>query len=188
MKPPPGMIVHMQKVMPTFSSVFVLIVFSWPYVWGSTSGAPLGACSTLGMPPRLIPPNSVGKPDTNSPPSSIVTIPFNWCWEWLSEQKFVKASDVASRLWLRSRKCWWLSGSWMWSTTVPTTFPVYILAKSTALKREQYLIKLKSWEICSQLTKSPGSKSTQSLQVDLLIHPGLISASRLNACETLKTA
>ena len=40
---------------------------------GSTSGTSLGACGTLGMSPRLIPPHSVGKPYTPSPPSSIVT-------------------------------------------------------------------------------------------------------------------
>ena len=45
-----------------------------PRVSGSTSGAPLGAFGTLGVPPRLIPPHSVGKPYTNSPSSSIVTI------------------------------------------------------------------------------------------------------------------
>ena len=45
-----------------------------PRVSGSTSGAPLGAFGTLGVPPRLIPPHSVGKPYTNSPPSSIVTM------------------------------------------------------------------------------------------------------------------
>ena len=43
---------------------------------GSTSGTSLGACGTLGMSPRLIPPHSVGKPYTNSPPSSIVTLLF----------------------------------------------------------------------------------------------------------------
>ena len=43
---------------------------------GSTSGAPLVAFGTLGVPPRLIPPHSVGKPYTNSPPSSIVTLLF----------------------------------------------------------------------------------------------------------------
>ena len=41
---------------------------------GSTSGTPLGAFGTLGVPPRLIPPHSVRKPYTNSPPSSIVTL------------------------------------------------------------------------------------------------------------------
>ena len=45
-----------------------------PCVLGSTSGAPLKAYGTLGVPPRLIPPHSVQKPYTNSPPSSIVTI------------------------------------------------------------------------------------------------------------------
>ena len=39
----------------------------------ATSGTFLGACGTLRMSPRLIPPYSVGKPYTNSPPSSIVT-------------------------------------------------------------------------------------------------------------------
>ena len=41
---------------------------------GSNSGAPLGAFGTLGVPPRLISPYSVGKPSMNSPPSSIVTL------------------------------------------------------------------------------------------------------------------
>ena len=41
---------------------------------GSTSEAPLGAFSTLGVPSRLIPPHSVQKPYMNSPPSSIVTM------------------------------------------------------------------------------------------------------------------
>ena len=51
-----------------------LIVFSRPHVSGSTSGKNLGGCATLGFPPWLIPPHSVGKPYTYSPPSSIVTI------------------------------------------------------------------------------------------------------------------
>ena len=41
-----------------------------PRVLGSTSGASLGAFGTLGLPPWLIPPHSVGKPYTNSPLSS----------------------------------------------------------------------------------------------------------------------
>ena len=45
-----------------------------PRVSGSTSGAPLRAFGTLGVPPQLIPPNLVGKPYTNLPPSSIVTM------------------------------------------------------------------------------------------------------------------
>ena len=59
----------MQKVIPMLSSVLVLIGFSWPRVSGSTSETSLGACSTLGMSPRLLPPHSVGKQYTNSPPS-----------------------------------------------------------------------------------------------------------------------
>ena len=62
------MIVHTQKVMPILSSVLMLIIFSWPCVSGSTSGTSRG-CR------RLIPPHSVGKPYTNLPPSSIVTLP-----------------------------------------------------------------------------------------------------------------
>ena len=68
------MIVHTQKVMPILLSLLMLIGFSWPCVSGSISGPSLGACGILGMYPRLIPPHSVGKPYTNSPPSSIVTI------------------------------------------------------------------------------------------------------------------
>ena len=47
--------------MPILSSVLVLIGFSWPHVSGSTEGTSRG-CR-----------RSVGKPYTNSPPSSIVT-------------------------------------------------------------------------------------------------------------------
>ena len=36
-------------------------------------GCPLGAFGTLRLPPRFIPPHSVQKPCTNSPPSCIVT-------------------------------------------------------------------------------------------------------------------
>ena len=75
MKPSLGMIVHTQKVIPI---LFVLArayrVFR-PCVSGSTLGAPLGAFGTLGVTPWLIPPHSAQKPYTNSPPSSIVTIP-----------------------------------------------------------------------------------------------------------------
>ena len=61
MKPPLGMLAQTNKVMPMLSSVLVLI----------------GCFGTLGVPPRLIPPHSVGKPYTNSPPSSIVTMSRN---------------------------------------------------------------------------------------------------------------
>ena len=57
----------------TFVRASAFRVFQ-PRVSGSTSRAPLGALGTLGVPPRLIPPHSVGKPYTNSPPSSIVTL------------------------------------------------------------------------------------------------------------------
>ena len=53
MKPTLGMIVHTQKVMPILSSVL----------------------RPRGVPPRLIPPHLVRKPYTNSPSSSIVTLP-----------------------------------------------------------------------------------------------------------------
>ena len=79
MKPSLGMIVHTQKVMPILSSVLVLIGFSdlvcQDQPQGHPSWAPLGAFGTLGVPPRLIPPHSVRKPYTNSPSSSIVTLP-----------------------------------------------------------------------------------------------------------------
>ena len=41
---------------------------------GINLGTSLGACGNLRMSPRLVPPHSVGKPYTNSPPSSIVTL------------------------------------------------------------------------------------------------------------------
>ena len=47
-----------------------------PRVSGSTSGAPLGAFGTLGVPPQLIPPHSVQKPYNNSPSSSNATLLF----------------------------------------------------------------------------------------------------------------
>ena len=57
----------------TFVCALAYRVFQ-PRVSGLTSGAPLGAFGTLGVPPWLIPPHLVGKPYTNPPPSSIVTM------------------------------------------------------------------------------------------------------------------
>ena len=58
---------------------------------GSTSGTSLGACGTLGVSPRLIPPHLFGKPYTNSPPSSIVT--------WQYERSMDITSSAASSTW-----------------------------------------------------------------------------------------
>ena len=68
------MIGHTQKVMTILSSLLVLIGFSDLVCRDQSQGAPLGAYGTLRVPPQLIPPHSVGKPYTYSPPSSIVTL------------------------------------------------------------------------------------------------------------------